>query len=323
MNNNDDNLISVLIPIHGDVPYLEKAIESIKFQESVDFELVVVLDRPTEILKEQTKLLLLNLKNAKLLVSPGVGISDALNFGMQNCLGKYVARIDSDDEMSKDRLIKQKLFLDRNSSIVVVGTQIIKFTEGNAKISRSHYPNRPILISRILRIRNCIAHPSVMYRRDEVLGIGGYRAAFNGAEDYDLWRRLAQTGSIANMNEVLTKYRIWSGQDTEHYISDKNKRAYLVQLFVELEEIAPMYAVEILSKGLSTENLIHTAEEYLRNKANLHWQRLRCIFKINEALSQREKMLYAKFLAVVLIYFFKLSILSVVIGFTRIRKRIP
>ena len=36
----------------------------------------------------------------------------------------------------------------------------------------------------------------------------------DGAEDYDLWLRLGKTGLIANIEQVLTKYRIHKNQVT-------------------------------------------------------------------------------------------------------------
>lgn len=315
-NNRNENLVSVLMPIHGEAPHLEKALESIRNQKSVEIELVVVLDRPTPSLKMRTELLLTNLKKTKLLVSPGSGISEALNFGIEHCLGYYVARIDSDDEMTNERLSKQKLFLDNNPKISCVGTQIIKISENNTIIGKSHYPNSPFLLSRILRIRNCVAHPSAMYRREDVQKVGGYRAVFDGAEDYDLWIRLTREGSIANLNEHLTKYRIWNGQETKKYIGEKKTRAYQVQLFAELEEIAPGFAMELLSKRLIEEDLMAAAEEYLRENAALRWQRLRSVLRLNVSLGPKNQMFTAKSSLVALVSFLHLSLLSLTIRFT-------
>jgi glycosyltransferase involved in cell wall biosynthesis len=301
------------------MPYLEKTIESIRCQESVEIELVVVLDRPTESLKVQTELILANFKKTQLLVSPGSGISDALNFGIEHCQSEYVARIDSDDEMIKDRLIKQKLFLDKNPVVSAVGTQVIRISESGSITGRSRYPNNASLLRKILRIRNCMAHPSVMYRRDEVLRLGGYRATFDGAEDYDLWVRLSRKGNLVNLNECLTKYRIWNGQDTNRYKSDKNLRAYRVQLFSELEEVAPEYATGLISKKSSKENLTEAAEDFLRAHAALRWRRLRSIFKLNEALNQRNQMLYISLITVVFSCILKISFLSLLIKFTENR----
>ena len=62
--------------------------------------------------------------------------------------------------------------------------------------------------------RNGIAHASVMFRRDMVRNRGGYRPAFPLAEDYDLWRRLAEHHPMAALPEPLLDYREHAGQST-------------------------------------------------------------------------------------------------------------
>jgi hypothetical protein len=37
--------------------------------------------------------------------------------------------------------------------------------------------------------------------------LGGYRSAFRAAEDYDLWLRLAEVASVANLSQDLVQYR--------------------------------------------------------------------------------------------------------------------
>lgn len=50
----------------------------------------------------------------------------------------------------------------------------------------------------------CLAHPSVMLRRDRVLEVGGYDPTTEPAEDYDLWLRMQRSdpGCVANSGEV-------------------------------------------------------------------------------------------------------------------------
>ena len=51
-------------------------------------------------------------------------------------------------------------------------------------------------------------HPTVMMRTHAVRSLGGYREAFLAAEDYDLWLRAAERFELANLPEVLLRYRI-------------------------------------------------------------------------------------------------------------------
>jgi len=59
----------------------------------------------------------------------------------------------------------------------------------------------------VLARTNPFVHSSVMMRTALVRRLGGYRAVFRAAEDYDLWLRMAEVASIANLAEDLTQYR--------------------------------------------------------------------------------------------------------------------
>ena len=47
-----------------------------------------------------------------------------------------------------------------------------------------------------------------MMRRKAVLAVGGYRVEMMPAEDVDLWLRMGERGRLANLPEVITRYRI-------------------------------------------------------------------------------------------------------------------
>ena len=53
-----------------------------------------------------------------------------------------------------------------------------------------------------------ILGPTVMFRRDDALAVGGYDPQFDGAEDIELLSRLARRGSLRTLAKVLTLYRI-------------------------------------------------------------------------------------------------------------------
>ena len=56
-------------------------------------------------------------------------------------------------------------------------------------------------------VESPLAHPSVTFRRAEILGLGGYRDR-GWPEDYDLWLRAAATGlRFAKVREVLLYWR--------------------------------------------------------------------------------------------------------------------
>ena len=71
------------------------------------------------------------------------------------------------------------------------------------------YPTDRAFLSWSLLFGCCIAHPSVILRRDRVIAAGGYDPEAEPAEDYDLWLRMdgSAPGCLANAGEVSPYYK--------------------------------------------------------------------------------------------------------------------
>lgn len=220
-------VVSVLIPVYRDAPHLNSTIASIKMQSFKEFEVIIILDRASKETKIYARNLALDSDNFKVVVSKKPGISHALNTGIRESSGEFIARIDADDLMREDRLALQKNFLEQHEEVVCVGSQVTKINVSGKRVGRSSYPGSNKQITSTLLFRNCMAHPSVMYRRSSILEVNGYRPDFDGVEDYDLWLRLSTIGQIRNMKKTLTSYRVWENQVTaqkKHLIFENAKR---------------------------------------------------------------------------------------------------
>jgi glycosyltransferase involved in cell wall biosynthesis len=145
-------------------------------------------------------------------VKPRNGIAHALNSGIHAAETKYIARLDSDDEMLPERIQMQLNYLESNSDCVLVGSQLTYITEEGEVVGLSKYPESSEQILKFLTFGNPIAHPSVMYRRDEILKAGLYNPRMEGAEDLDMWIRLSIFGKFKNLPIPLTRYRQHVGQ---------------------------------------------------------------------------------------------------------------
>lgn len=219
--------VSVIIPVHGNAPHLISTIESIRMQSFEEYEVIIILDRASEEIQTYARNLALDFENFRVVISEKRGISHALNTGIRESSGEFIARIDADDLMRNDRLALQKNFLEKHEEVVCVGSQVTKINFNGIRIGRSSFPGSNKLITSTLLFRNCIAHPSVMYRRSSILEVNGYRPEFDGVEDYDLWLRLSRIGQFRNIQKTLTSYRVWEGQVTttkRHLIFENAKR---------------------------------------------------------------------------------------------------
>ena len=206
------SLISILLPVHDDSPFLEKCLISLnKLTLPAFTELLVVLDRVSN-----RNLDLINKFSSplrkKILLNNKQGLVESLNQGIVAAEGEYIARIDHDDMMESTRLEKQFVFLNNNSEYVLVGSNVTLIDSLDIPIRNSQYPTAHEEIAKVLKHNNVLAHPSVMYRKSAVIKANLYRGFYEGAEDYDLWMRLIRIGKVGNLAECLTFYRQHSGQ---------------------------------------------------------------------------------------------------------------
>jgi glycosyltransferase involved in cell wall biosynthesis len=205
----DEVEVSVLLPIYGSAPYIRETIESILNQDFKFFELIIVLDRAEKWVINYIERIPLIWEKTKILKSFKPGITSALNLGLENSSGKYIARIDSDDIMHTNRISIQKNYLDNNSQVNCLGTQVLKINQNGEPLGQTKFPTLYGDVARILTYRNCLAHPSVMFRKQAVIDLGGYSEDFNGCEDYELWLRISASGQVENLSQILTSYRTW------------------------------------------------------------------------------------------------------------------
>lgn len=191
--------------------WIRNAIESILNQTYEKFEFIIILDNPSNIiLKNVIKSFERNDPRIKMYINnQNEGLVYSLNKGLSIAKGEFVARMDADDIAYNERLELQLKFLKSNLEYDLIGTDI-NYIDENGKVIGSNKVNisKFNFIKAALRYRNVMCHPSLMYRRNSIVNIGGYKD-IKFAEDYDLITRLILNGAkITNLNDVLLSYRI-------------------------------------------------------------------------------------------------------------------
>lgn len=205
--------ITVLMPVYNGERFLRSAIESVLTQDCNDFDLLIVDDGSTD----GTVGIVRSFRDPRirLLQNPhNLGIVGALQAGLQVAKGEYVARLDADDLCCPGRLRLQAEYLDDHPCIMVVGGACDLIDGDGAIVGAYCGPTVPILIDWELLFSNAMKHSSVMFRRVEILDMGGYRTGFPHAEDYDLWRRIsnAMPESMAQLKIPLIQLRLHFSQ---------------------------------------------------------------------------------------------------------------
>lgn len=214
--------LSVLLSVYNsNIDILKKVITNVFKQTYKDFELIIVNDGSThkELLEYLDSLQKTNL-NIKLINNDkNEGLIYSLNKGIHYASGEYIARIDDDDIPSLDRFRLQVDFLDQNKEYFAVGGYANIVDEKGIVYSIKKYKTSYESIRKTAYFRSPISHSLVMYRRKELLDIGGYKPEYHLAEDYELWLRSLKYGyKLTNLPIVLGQQKF-----TESDISKRNK----------------------------------------------------------------------------------------------------
>jgi glycosyltransferase involved in cell wall biosynthesis len=210
MNN---QLVSVVLPYRDAASTLDECLQSVLEQSYTNFELLMINDHSSDESEQLVTHYRKQDKRLRVLASPRKGLVAALNFGLQTAKGKFIARMDADDRMRPDRLSQQVETLETHTSWSLVACQVHLFPEQSIQAGYQEYIRwqnqclTPIDVDAEIYLESPFVHPSVTYRRADILKLGGYREG-NFAEDYDLWLRMHQAGlGMAKLPEILLDWR--------------------------------------------------------------------------------------------------------------------
>ncbi len=203
--------VSVVLPVYNGAAYLARSITSVLQQTYSDLELIVVDDGSTD----DTARVLRSITDPRLRVlsQANCGLPRALNAGLAQCRGEYVARQDHDDLSMPTRFAEQVAYLDAHPGCGLLGTRA-HIHEGDLAVGRFHdHPCSDAALRFFLLFDNPFVHSSVMMRRSTLAQLGGYATdpARQPPEDYELWSRFSRIAELANLPGHLLIYREVAG----------------------------------------------------------------------------------------------------------------
>ncbi len=189
-------LVSVLIPIRNAAPFVQAAIESVLSQTGSRVEIVAIdngsTDRSAEVVR--------GIPDARIrfVSSPGLGIAAALNRGLAEARGAFIARCDADDRYPDDRLARQLSFLMSHTEYDAVCGSYTTMDGDGRFVSAMDCGTREREITGELRggtTRTSLC--TFTMRREAVDRVaGGFRPWFVTAEDIDFQLRFGAVGRV-------------------------------------------------------------------------------------------------------------------------------
>ncbi|MCY1721782.1 glycosyltransferase family 2 protein [Prolixibacteraceae bacterium Z1-6] len=208
--------VSVILPFYNAENTLQAAIKSILNQSFKNFELLLIDNNSNDNSYEIARRLAASDSRIILLNETKQGVANAMNFGLQNARGRFLARMDADDISLPTRLEKQLQFLNKNPEIDFAGSEVkyIAHSKNTAGFRRfvaranSFHTSEEIERKRFIEIP--IINPTLFFRRKL---FEKYGACLDGnfPEDYEMQLRYLEAGvKMAKLPEPLLEWHDYS-----------------------------------------------------------------------------------------------------------------
>ncbi len=205
-------LVSIVVPLYNTpVTFYEEMIESVRKQTYENWQLCLADGSEDSV--DRRKILPEDERISYEKLTKNLGISGNTNEALSMAKGQWVALLDHDDILEATAL--EEMVLQAQSE----DADLIYSDEDKVSLDLKHY-YEPHFKSDynpdLLRSNNYICH-FLMVKRTLVEKTGGFRAEYDGAQDYDWILRLTeQAGKISHLPRVLYHWRTHPASTAEN-----------------------------------------------------------------------------------------------------------
>lgn len=192
--------------------FVSLAVESVLNQTYKDFVFYIQYDGPVNI---EVDTYLINLKDKRIKIqrrAENRGLAQSLNDLLSIVMSmqyEYVVRMDADDINELNRFERQLAYFRRHPEIECLGTWAIEITSSGEEYFRKQMPETHNGCKELFRKRDCMIHPTVMFRRSYIEKAGFYSLDTYFGEDTMMWCQGFVANCIfGNVPEYLYRFRL-------------------------------------------------------------------------------------------------------------------
>jgi len=213
--------VSFLISAYNSQSTIGRCIDSILSQSFTNFEVIIVDDGSSD----GTKAIISSYRDDRIryFYQQNRGVSIALNFGLRQAKGKYIAKLDSDDLCLPDRIFLQYDFLESHIDYVVCGSSARIMSDEDIYLNDQIQPESDLEIRAVMLTHNAFIHSSTFYRRSAALKVMYDEEIVQFFEDYLFFTQLLKHGKAYNFKEILIIYYVSPFSVSRNKMSSKQK----------------------------------------------------------------------------------------------------
>ena len=237
-----NNFFSIIICCYNSDKYLEDTINSILNQNFTNWELIFIDDGSSDSTKNIIKKYVNNSKNlVRYFYQSNKGYAFARNKGVELANGKWIALLDHDDLMHKDRLSQQyDDIINNNDCKLFTGNSVHVNSEGvfvrecYSVFDPRHFVTNQTNFGYELLINGCfIGTETVTFEKKMLQTIGNFNTNYKLLSDYDFFIRVGLKFPIYVNKNVLAKFRIHDSSSQYHlFKSGKGYWEYVNLYFI-------------------------------------------------------------------------------------------
>jgi glycosyltransferase involved in cell wall biosynthesis len=199
--------VSIVLAVYNGERYVQETVQSVLSQTMKEFELIIIddgsSDRTEEIIKGIDDHRIRYVRQ----VNGGQAVARNAGCGLSNA--PLIAIIDHDDLWLPQKLEWQLDYMEHNPYCVLLGGEIHMIDKDNNYLYTVHKPHSDEENRHFLDVKNMWTHAAVMFRKESFEAVGGYfESRHVYFEDYMLMYQLSKVGRIAQLDRVVTKYRV-------------------------------------------------------------------------------------------------------------------
>ena len=196
-------LVSIVVPCYGQAHFLGDALESARAQTHEPIEIVVIDDGSPD----DVAAVVARHPGVRLIRQANRGLAAARNTGLEASTGSFVTFLDADDVLYPEAVARGLASLEgRDDCAFAAGMWRTRSEGGEVETARRRTPQGSSY-EEMLRGNFIVMHGAVLYRRDALVALGGFRAELPSCEDYDVYLRLLRRWDVALHDDTVAEYR--------------------------------------------------------------------------------------------------------------------
>jgi glycosyltransferase involved in cell wall biosynthesis len=203
--------VSVVMPAYNAERFVAEAVSSVLASRFADLELLLLDDGSTDgTVAAATRAAGGDARLRVIALAHG-GVAAARNAGLAHARAELIANLDADDVMLPGRLERQVAYLDAHPACVAVGSRVLAVDAAGrpTRVLIRHFTHEEIDGAHLKGLAGSLGNPAATFRKSAAMKAGGYTTDLRSTgEDHDFWLRMAEVGRLANLPEVLTRYRV-------------------------------------------------------------------------------------------------------------------